>query len=193
MDGKLIIAAGLVLIVGGGIGLYHAYEGARFGGAALAWASIIGGALVLLGGIARFMSRFMSPQRAEESGYGETEIRLLVEAMGTMAAADGEIAGQEIETVAQIYERMLGTRIAHDDVRRILDGLGKDFDIAPRIAAERGRLSPQMRRLIFNCCYLVMMSDLVEERHESEAIRRIGHALGYDDEQMQDMIALAGV
>ena len=50
-----------------------------------------------------------------------------------------------------------------------------------------------MRRLIFNCCYLVMMSDMVEERREQDAMRRIGNALGFDNEQIADMIAAAGV
>lgn len=193
MDGRVIVILGLLLVVLGGFGLYFAYENAHATAAMAAWAAIIGGALVLLGGIARSMSQFMKPQRAVESGYGQTEIRLLIEAMGTVAAADGKIAEQEIETVAQIYERMLGTKIALRDVRQILNGLSVNFDIAPRLAAERGKLSPQMRRLIFNCCYLVMMSDLVEERSEQQAMRRIGNALGFDDEQIADMVAAAGV
>lgn len=193
MNGKVIIVLGLLLVVVGGFGLYFAYENADARGAAIAWAMIIGGTLVLLGGIARFMTQFMSPQHATESDYGQTEIHLLIEAMGTMAAADGKIADQEIETVANVYERMLGSKIPRRDVGVILDNLGPGFDIAPRLAAERGRLSPQMRRLIFNCCYLVMMSDLVEERREKEAMRRIGNALGFDNEQIADMIAAAGV
>lgn len=193
MDGRVIVILGMLLIVLGGFGLYFAYENAHATAAMVAWAAIIGGALVLLGGIARFMSQFMKPQHAVESGYGKTEIRLLIEAMGTIAAADGRIAEQEIETVAQIYERMLGAKIAIADVRDILTGLDANFDIAPRLAAERGRLSPQMRRLIFNCCYLVMMSDLVEERREQQAMRRVGNALGFSDEQIADMIAAASI
>jgi uncharacterized tellurite resistance protein B-like protein len=193
MNGKVIIVLGLLLIVLGGVGLYYAYESTAPSGAALSWAAIIGGALVLLGGIARFMSQFMSPQHAIESDYGQTEIRLLIEAMGMMAAADGRIADQEIETIAHIYERMLGSRIPLRDVGAILDNLGTNFDITPRLAAERGKLSPQLRRLIFNCCYLVMVSDLVEESREKDAMRRIGNALGFDNEQIADMIAAAGV
>ena len=193
MDGRIIIILGLLLIALGGFALYFAYENAHAMAATGAWIAIIGGTLVLLGGIARFMSQFMSPQHAVESDYGQTEIRLLIEAMGTMAAADGKIAEQEIETIAQIYERMLGSRIALKDVRAILDNLSVNFDITPRLAAERGNLSPQMRRLIFNCCYLVMMSDLVEERREQDAMRRIGNALGFSNEQIADMIAAASV
>ena len=193
MDGRVIIVLGLLLIVLGGFGLYFAYENAHAMAAAGAWVAIIGGALVLLGGIARFMSQFMSPQHAVESDYGKTEIRLLIEAMGTMAAADGKIADQEIETISDIYERMLGSRIPRREVGAILDNLGVGFDITPRLTAERSRLSPQMRRLIFNCCYLVMMSDLVEERREQDAMRRIGNALGFSNEQIADMIAAASV
>ena len=50
-----------------------------------------------------------------------------------------------------------------------------------------------MRRLIFNCCYSVMMSDLVEDRREEQKIHEIGHALGFDETQIADMIAIAGV
>lgn len=193
MNGKVIIALGLLLIVLGGVGLYYAYEAQNPMNAALAWGAIIVGALALMGGIARFMTGFMAPQRAPESTYGKTEIRLLVEAMGAMAAADGKIADQEITTVAEVYERMLGTRIDTSDVREILNGIDEDFNIAGRLAAARAQLSPHMRRLIINCCYLVMMSDLVEAPAEKDRLHEIGRALGLTGEQVDDLTAFAGV
>lgn len=193
MDARVIIVIGLLLIVMGGAGLYFAYEGAAPGGAALAWAAIILGALTLLGGIGRFMSAFMTPQHARESDCGAMEIRLLIQAMGAMAAADGHIADQEIATIAQVHERMLGMRIEAARVREILAEFDQHFDIEGRLAAERQKLSPQMRRLILNSCYLVMMSDFNEDRKETARIHAVGRALGFSEDQVKDMIAAAGV
>lgn len=193
MYGKIIIVLGLVLIVVGGLGLYFGYESQDPIVSALAWAAIVGGALALLGGIARFMNEFMAPQHTPESDYGPAEIRLLIQAMGSMAAADGEFAIEEIAAIAGIHERVLGISIPNEDVREILDDLPRDLDIAGLLASERGKLSPTMRGLIVKCCYLVMISDLVEDKAEQVRIHDIGRALGFSDRQTDDAIALASV
>lgn len=193
MVGRVIVAAAILLIVAGGVILYFGYESQSPIGAALGWAAIVGGALTLLGGIARFMSEFMKPQHTPESDYGPAEIRLLIQAMGAMAAADGHYADEEIAAIAGIHERMLGISIPMEDVRGILKDIPPDFDIAGRLAAERSKLSPTMRGLILKCCYLVMISDLDEDSAEQRRIHDIGRALGFSDSQTDDMIAAAGV
>jgi len=191
MNGRVIIALGLFLLVLGAFGLYFAYEAGSAVGSASAWAAIIFGVLTLLGGIARFMNDFMAPQQAPESEYGPTEIRLLIQAMGATAAADGRLADEEVATIADIHKRMLGIAIPGAQIREIMMEFDGGFDIAGRLAAGRARLSPTMRGLIFNSCYLVALADRDEDRAETVRIHDIGRALGFTDQQIDDMIAAA--
>lgn len=189
MQGKAIAVAGGVLTAIGVVALFAAHEA----GAALAWAAIVIGLLTLIGGVVRFMTSFMTAQHASESDYGATEIRLLIQCMGAVAAADGQVAAEEIGTIASIHQRVLGLAINEDEVADILSDFDAGFDIAGRLEAEREKLSPQMRRCIVKSCYLVMMSDLVEDQTETGKINEIGRALGYSGQQVDDLIAMAGI
>ena len=179
MNGRVIIALGLFMVVLGGFGLYFA------------WAVIIFGVLTLLGGAARFMNDFMAPQQAPESEYGPTEIRLLIQAMGAMAAADGRLADEEVATIASIHKRMLGIAIPGAQIREIMTDFLGSFDIALLLAPGRAKLSPPMRGLILNSCYLVPIADRHEDRTETVRIHDIGRALGFTDQQIDDVIAAA--
>lgn len=193
MGGRILAAFGIALIVAGAFALYFAYENANAAGAAAAWAAIIGGALALLGGIGRFMTAFMGPQQARESKDGPTEVRLLVQCMATIAAADGKIQPEEMVTIARVHEKVLGLRIDADEVAEILAGFDAGFDIRARLEAARPRLSPIMRERIVKSCYLVMMSDLVEDDAETGKIHQIGEALGFSPSQVDDLVAMEGV
>ena len=193
MGGRVLAAFGIALIAIGGFALYFAYENASATGAAAAWAAIIGGALALLGGIGRFMTAFMGPQQARESEDGPTEVRLLVQCMAAVAAADGTIQPEEMGTIARVHERVLGLRIDPQEVAEILSGFDASFDIKARLEAARPRLSPIMRERIVKSCYLVMMSDLVEDEAETGKIHQIGEALGFSQSQVDDLVAMAGV
>jgi hypothetical protein len=193
MNGRNMAALGVALILAGAVALFFGYRSEGWALAAGAWAAILAGAVALMTGASRFMGNFMAPQKSEESAYGETEIRLLIQSMGAVAAADGTIAGAEISTIAQIHERMLGLSIEHKAVSRILADFSPKFDIKARLSAEREKLSPIMRQLIVKSCCLVMMSDQKRERAEMGKLYEIGMALGYSREEVADIIAMAGV
>jgi uncharacterized tellurite resistance protein B-like protein len=193
MNGRNMAAIGAALILAGAVALFFGYSSEGWALAAAAWAAILAGAVALMTGASRFMGNFMAPQKSEESAYGEAEIRLLIQSMGAVAAADGTIAGAEIATIAQIHERMLGLSIEHKAVSRILGDISPKFDIKAKLAAEREKLSPIMRQLIVKSCCLVMMSDQKRERAEMGKLHEIGMALGYSREEVADIIAMAGV
>jgi tellurite resistance protein len=193
MNGRTLAIIGLGLIIAGAFVLYLGYSTGGWGLAAGAWAAILAGAVALMTGASRFMGDFMAPQKSEESAYGEAEIRLLIQSMGAVAAADGKIADAEIATIAQIHERMLGLSIEHKAVSRILGDISPKFDIKARLSAEREKLSPIMRQLIVKSCCLVMMSDQKRERAEMGKLHEIGMALGFSREEVADIIAMAGV
>ncbi len=193
MRARLIVIIGLILLSGGAIGLYFASASQHAGLIVAAAAVVFCGGFALIAGVMRFMGAFMGSQHAPESEYGKTEVRLLVQAMGALAAADGQIADQEVETIARIYQRMLGIRISPAEVREILADFGESFDIAGRLAERRAELSPDMRRLIVQCCHLVILSDQVEERAETTKLRGVGAALGFSEDDVADLLASAGV
>jgi uncharacterized tellurite resistance protein B-like protein len=193
MNGRNLAAIGAALILAGAVGLYFGYRSEGWALAAAAWAAILAGAVALMNGASRFMGAFMAPQKSEESAHGEAEIRLLIQSMGAVAAADGKIADAEIATIAQIHERMLGLSIEHKAVSRILGDISPKFDIKTKLAAEREKLSPIMRQLIVKSCCLVMMSDQKRERAEMGKLYEIGMALGFARAEVADIIAMAGV
>ncbi len=193
MQGRMSAIVGAILVAAGGIGLFFAYESQGFALAALCWAAILVGAFLLVSGLSSFFSDFMAPQKSVESSYSEIETRLFIQCLGAMASADGKIAGEEIAIISSIYQRMLGLSISAERVSKILEDFTPSFDIAAKLAADRDKLSPAMRERIVKSCFLVMMSDRVEELSETGKIHEIGRALGFADEDTDDLIAMAGV
>lgn len=190
MTGKTQAILGGLLVIAGGIGLYFAYQAPSFGGAALGWLAVIVGALILLGGIGRQISRTMSPAGRDETG--PTEVRLLIQSMGAMAAADRHIANEEVAEFARIHEEMLGLAIDANEVREILSEFTADYDIVARLQAARAELSPLMRQTILKSCHRVMVSDAIEHRAERDLFIEIGTALGFYEEQIDALIAATG-
>lgn len=193
MQGRVLAALGLALVLAGAAGLYAAYGADAPAWAAAAWVAILAGALALLAGIGRFMTGFMASQHAAEVEFGPTEVRLLIQCMGAVAAADGTVQPEEMGTIARIHERVLGLRIDEDEVAEILGSFDASFDIRGRLVEARPELSPLMRERMLKSCYLVMMSDLKEDRTEMAKVREIGEALGFVPSQIDDILAASGV
>jgi len=182
---------GLVLILAGAVALYFAYEFGNPVWAAIAWAAIIIGAFLLIYGIHRFVSNFLNPPVNVDIQHGPTEIRLLIQSMGVVARADGKVEDKEIETIEAIHARMLGIRINPVEVDEILSEFGPDFDIRTRLEKARSKISPLMKRKIVHACHLVMMSDLQIDASEVSKVHEIGHALGFSDTEIDEIIAVA--
>jgi len=192
MQGKTLTAVGFALVLGGAIGLWFGYEAGSAGVAAAAWTAILAGAFALLAGVSRFLNRFMESQHAAESDLGSTEVRLLIQCMGSIASADGSVQPEELQTIARVNERVLGLRMDTAEIAGILSDL-QEFDLKTSLEKARPSLSRQMRERIVKSCYLVMMSDRVEDRAETIRIHEIGRALGFSDQETDDFIAMAGV
>jgi hypothetical protein len=50
-----------------------------------------------------------------------------------------------------------------------------------------------MKRTIVKCCHLVMVSDLEIVAQEESKISEIGLALGFEQSEVDDMVASAGI
>ncbi len=187
-----IIVIGLVLIAAAAAGIYAGYSAEDFIISAMSWGALIIGTLVTLFGYGKRTSdRMQSPDNAA-SDQGHAEIRALIQSMGVVAVADRKIRDQEVETIARIHEQMLGISISDAEVREILSEFGTDFDIAKRLTRDRAQISPVMKRLIVQSCHLVMISDLEVVPPEENRVHEIGNALGFEFDEIEDLIATAG-
>ncbi|MEM7464068.1 MAG: hypothetical protein AAF362_15455, partial [Pseudomonadota bacterium] len=155
----------------------------------LGWLLIGIGAITYIYGSIRHVAGFMKPDEDSEDEHGPVEVRLLIQSMCAIAMADGEIASEEIAEISRIHEDMLGTKIPDKEISKIISELKPGFDIAGQLRAGRDQLNPLMRQLIVKSCYLVMISDKIEQKEETLKIHEIGNALGFTDEQIDNLTA----
>lgn len=193
MGSRLVTAAGVLLVIAGAVGLYFGYENQVVIIAALGFAAVIAGAIVLMyGATGMAAGPAASTTRALTRHHDEWQVRLLVQCMGAVAAADGAVSPDELAAISRISERMMGRRLASEDIAAMVAEL-KGPAVAQRLMAERDRLPVTMRQTIVKSCYLVMMSDLDEGQREIGKVREISRALGFSAQETNDLIAMAGV
>ncbi len=191
MRGNFLITFGIILIIAGAILLYLGYSSTSPATSALAWAAIIAGAIALLAGVSRKVSTFMDQRPNNNTDYAHAEIRTLIQSMGEMAAADGVIDPREVETIADIHERMLGVSISHEEVREILTEFSENDDVSQKLKSDRKLVNPAMKRMIIQSCYLVMVADGDKANTELARLQEIGDALGISKSEIDHLISLA--
>ncbi len=193
MRAALLTLAGLVLVAAGAIGLYLGYGSQAPVIAALSFAGVIVGAIVLMfGASGLFSAKPAAVTPVARARHEEWQVRLLIQCLGAVAAADGAISRDELATVSRICERLTGSAMPDDEIAKTVAEL-KGPAVATRLAAERERLSPAMRQMMVKGCYLVMMSDLSQSSKELGKVHEIGKALGFSAREIDDQIAMAGV
>lgn len=186
----MIILIGIALIVMAAAGIYAGYSSHDWVIAGIAWAIMIIGTLITLFGFGKRISDRAEPNPTSAQ-HGRTEIRALVQSMGVVAVADHKVRDQEIEAIARIHDQMLGLKITHDEIHEILAEFEGGFDITERLTRDRAQISPMMKRLIVQSCHLVMVSDLEVVRPEENKVQEVGKALGFDQTEIDDLIATA--
>ena len=191
MRGNFLVIIGALLIIGGAFALYMGYSSRDASWIAIAWAAIIAGTLALLSGIGRKVKSFMDQKPNNNADYAHAEIRTLVQSMGEMAAADGKIDPREVSTIADIYQRMLGITISNEEVNEILAEFDQNDDIASKLNADRQMVTPTMKRMIIQSCYLVMIADGIKAQSEMIRLLEIGDALGINKTEVGHLISLA--
>lgn len=189
-----VILIGLALIIAGAFAIFTGYSGESWVTAGLGWAGVIVGTLVtLLGFGKRASSKLEKEEIYEAVDRGQVEVRALVQAMGVVAVADSKVRDQEVATIGQIHEQMLGIKISDTEIREILADFDENFDITSRLVENRSKISPTMKRIIVQSCHMVMVSDLEIVKYEENRVHEIGLALGFDQTEIDDMIASAGI
>ena len=189
---KVTTAAGVVLVAGGAIALYYGYENQASLLALGAVVAIIAGAVALMYGMSGLFYPDTPLPAPPPSVNNGAHLRLLVQCMGTVAAADGQISEDELATISRIHQRMVGHGVPAAQIAAMV-AERKGPAVLASLRAERETLPLAMRQTIVKCCYLVMMSDLDEARTEIGRVREIGKALGFSAQQIEDLFAMAGV
>lgn len=187
-----IVIAGLVFIVGGATLLYFGYSASDWMLSGFGWAALLVGALVSMFGFGKKVNDELEQPDAKLTDSAHAEVRALIQALGAVAVADDKIRDQEVAAIAGIHEQMLGVKISTDEVREILSEFDSSFDITRRLTEKRGSISPAMKRTIVQACHLVMVSDLEVVKTEENKVNQIGLALGFDQSDIEDLIASAG-
>jgi uncharacterized membrane protein YebE (DUF533 family) len=189
---KVTTAIGVVLVAGGAIALYYGYENQASLLALAAVAAIIAGAVALMYGVSSLLNPDLPLPAPPPSMHNEAHLRLLVQCMGTVAAADGQISEDELATISRIHQRMVGHGVPAAQIAAMV-AERKGPAVLASLRAQREALPLPLRQTIVKCCYLVMMSDLDEARTEIGRVREIGKALGFSAQQIDDLFAMAGV
>lgn len=187
---KDFISGGLILA---GVIVLYLFPDSRAWQIDLAKAAIMVGLLVMLVRIHRAVRAFLYPPQAPEAQQGELEMRLLIKSMGIIARADGVIDKQEIETIREIHARMFGINLDKKDVDQILNQLGSAVDILSELGQNKSKISPLMKQKIIQACHLVTISDLDIDKRERAQIAAIGMALGFEEDEIKEIVAIAEI
>lgn len=203
MRALFYILVGFLFICSGAYNLYGGYELERPLIAAYGFGAIIIGALLSMYGFSQRGNKKAGTEKAEtmssnnsyqndnapKEADGALEIYAIIQAMGVVAVADKRVRQEEVDTIAGIYEEMLGMKIRDVEVREILSEFDDHFDIEERLERNRPYISPAMKRSIIQSCQKVMVSDLEIVRSEENRIMEIGRALGFQDPEIETLIA----
>ncbi len=120
--------------------------------------------------------------------FSETLLNVMILAM----VADGDIDSSERDTVANLFERIIGVELAQTyldaEISRTItrgpDGLILD------IAAQRNTLDQEKRIMFLRAAVLVAYSNGEVVEPEMHALTTIAHALGITDEQVRTTVEL---
>ena len=199
MRAATYIFLSFLFIILGAYNLHSGYELENPYVAGFGFAAIIIGAMMAMYAITqrRKKSNNMSNKNSinsynneavEREPDGAIEIHAIIQSMGVVAVADKRVRQEEVETIASIYEEMLGMKIRDEEVREILSEFDDHFDIEKRLESNRSYISPTMKRTIIQSCQKVMVSDLEIVRSEENRIMEIGRALGFSDAEVNELI-----
>lgn len=199
MRAIIYMLLGAIFITLGAYNLYGGYELQNAYAAAFGFAAIIIGAMMTMYALSqrRKNRKDMNKKSSinsfkndpiEREPDGAIEIHAIIQAMGVVAVADKRVRKEEVETIAGIYEEMLGMKIRDEEVREILSEFDDHFDIEERLKRNRSFISPTMKRTIIQSCQKVIVSDLEIVRSEENRIMEIGRALGFTDPEINSII-----
>ena len=89
-----------------------------------------------------------------------TDRTFILQAMVSMAAADGDVHESEAATIRTLYSQVTGDAVSADEINAAPDAyraLGLTF--ADQLARERHRLTRETRETILRGAYMILLAD----------------------------------
>lgn len=95
------------------------------------------------------MPQIQSPDRA-----------FILQAMVSVAASDGDLHENELETIRIIYEKITGEKLSADDINSAHDRhRSQDITFTDQLALEHKRLTRDLKEAILSSAYMVLLAD----------------------------------
>ncbi len=89
-----------------------------------------------------------------------TDRTFILQAMVSMAAADGDVDENELATICSVYEQATGEALSTDDINTApysVQTSGLTF--ADQLATARDRLTRELKETILSSAYMVLLAD----------------------------------
>lgn len=113
-----------------------------------------------------------------KSGLNETTRDLMLRAMISMAAADGDVADVESATISAIFEKVSGETVERDEVEKAAHGItGDSKALAADLSAAAGDVDKKGKEAILRAAYLVLRADGIVAAQERKKLADIANGL----------------
>ncbi len=89
-----------------------------------------------------------------------SERSFILQAMLSMAAADGDLHDNELATIRTVYERITGEMVTVDDIKIAPHGdQAQGLAFAGQLAVARDQLTRELKETILSSAYMVLLAD----------------------------------
>ncbi len=120
----------------------------------------------------------------------EASARAILRAMMAVAVADGEVQDSEIDSIAEIYEKIFGATIAKGWIKESAEQMiNDDFNVYEAIHSEKSFIDPAIIPLVIKASYFVSAADGFVDDEEITTLMKLAVALGMTDIEAQNCLA----
>ena len=103
---------------------------------------------------------------------------IILLAMVSVAAADGDLHEDELATIRTLYEQITGEVVSADDINSAHDNLrSQDITFTDQLALERDRLKRELQETILSSAYMVLLADGRVSARERKTLMEFSKAL----------------
>lgn len=108
----------------------------------------------------------------------ETTRDLMLRAMISMAAADGDVADVESATISAVFEKVSGESVDSEEIAKAATGISGDSKaLAADLAASSDDVDKKGKEAILRAAYLVLRADGVVAAQERKKLTDIANGL----------------